>query len=138
MVPALVLLGVIFFTVAGMVLCFRFVLKTVRLYRDVFALAELHLHSIKAFSASCIASPVRRLGLQGDMGGDTAQLTPIDQRDVTNHIVSCSAYNSEENRREGGIFGVTVFVFLSHHCVCWEPWLSWRWLSSCWPVGGGE
>lgn len=51
MVTALVLVGVelIFFRVAGMVLCFRFVLKTVWLYRDVFAIAELQLHSIKAF-----------------------------------------------------------------------------------------
>lgn len=77
----------------------------------------------RPFSASCTASPERRLGLElhRDMGRDTAQLTPTGQKDVTNHVVSCSAYKSGENRREGDTFGITVFVFPRHHCMWWSP-----------------
>lgn len=42
------------FTVVGMELCFGFLLKTILIYRIIFAIAEQALHKAKAFSALSI------------------------------------------------------------------------------------
>lgn len=55
----------IFFTVAGIGLCLRSVLKTVLVIQRLFF--------IKAFSATCILLIVRRLGTHKELGGNTAR-----------------------------------------------------------------
>ena len=62
----------ILFTVASRRLCFEFVLETVLIIQDIFAVAEQCLHRFKAFSTSHCNPPARRLGVHEKLGGDTA------------------------------------------------------------------
>ena len=76
----LILAGIesIFFTAAGMGLCFGFVLETVLIIVGfvfviaVFVIAEQCLHSLRAFSASHSTPPVSRLGVHKELEGDKA------------------------------------------------------------------
>jgi len=71
----LVLTGaeLIFFIVAGIVMCFGYVMKTVLITHQCLAIAEQCLHSIKAFLVSHTAPPVSRLGVQKKLGGKHSQ-----------------------------------------------------------------
>ena len=64
----LVLAGIIFFIVAGMGLCFGFVLETALLIQGCFVIAEQCLHRVKAFSASHPTPPANRLGAVQEVG----------------------------------------------------------------------
>ena len=90
----LVLAGIelIFFMVASMGLCFGFVLKTVLIIQGYFSYSEQCLHRVKVFSASHPTPPARRLGgTRSWEGTQLGQLTPTDQRDISDHMVLCSA-----------------------------------------------
>lgn len=45
-----------------------------------------------------------------EAGTQRGQLTTTDCRDIPQHVVSCSAYESGEGRRKGAMFRVMAFV----------------------------
>lgn len=74
-----------FFTVAGMGLCLRFVLKTVLIIQGCFLLLLSSVYTVKAFSVPYSALPLSELGMHKKLGGDTAQTD--DQRDVLSSLI---------------------------------------------------
>jgi len=70
------------------------------------------LHGTKAFSASQAALPASGMGVQEELGGDTAG-QPADPGDVPEHATLCSATKAGEGGRR--MFGAREFVFPSYH-----------------------
>ena len=63
----------IFFLVAGIVLCFGFSLRRTLITQDVLVTAEQCLHKVRAFSAPHTTPPVSRLEVHKKLGGDMAR-----------------------------------------------------------------
>lgn len=78
--------------------------------------AELGLHTTKAFSAFCTGHAGMEVGpAWEEVGGDTAWTT--DQRDIPDDITSHSVHKVRGRRRKGRKFGVITFVFM-RSCYC--------------------
>ena len=71
---------------------------------EMFSLLLSSAYTVKAFSAWVGGSTRIWEGTQ------VGQLTPTDQRDILDHMASCSTYKAGGRRRKGGMFGVMVFV----------------------------
>ena len=127
----------IFFVVAGMGLCFGFVLKTVLIIQFSLLLSS-------AYTASrppLLLTPPRHGASWGSTrsweGTQPGQLAPTDQRDIPHHTASCSAITPGERRRKGGhseIQHLSSQVTVRRDAAL----LSWRWLNTCLPTGSGE
>lgn len=96
-----------------MELCFRFVMITILITREVLFTAKQHKHSIKTFTGSHPSPPTNALGVHNKLEGDRARTA--DPRDNLDHTASCSAWKAVE--KEQGIFRVMALVFPSHHCT---------------------
>lgn len=78
-------------------------------------------YTVMAF-ASHTALPAHRLGVHrmGPEGTQPKHLTPADQRDFPCPMLSCWAIKAG-GRGKWKMFGVTTFVFPSHHYMWWSP-----------------
>ena len=54
-------------------------------------------------------------------GTQLGQLTPTAQRDIPDHMTSCSAYKAGGRRGKAGTIGAMAFVFPSHRYAWWSP-----------------
>ena len=64
-------------------------------------------------------------------------MTPTDQRDIPDHVASCSVYKvggRRKKKEEGDIWSLSSQVIIMHDGAL----LSWGWLNTCLPMGGGE
>lgn len=96
------MIELIFFIAASMGLCFGFVLKTV----DNSGMFSLSLSRAYTESRSfLLLTPPHQRGGWGCTrsweGTQLGQLTPADQRDIPDHMASCSAHKSGEEEGKG-------------------------------------
>ena len=73
-------------------------------------------------------------GVQGvGQGTQPGQLTPTDQRDIPDHMASCSAYKAGGRRKRGHseLWHLPSQVTITRDGAL----LSWRWLNTCLPMG---
>ena len=104
------------FIVAGMGLCFGFVLETVFDNTGMFSLL-LSSADTEPRAFLLLTPPHQQGGWGGTRsweGTQPGQLTPTDPRDSPDHMTSRSAYKAGGRRRKGGTFRVMAFVFPSH------------------------
>ena len=126
----------IFFTVAGMGLCFGFVLKTVLITQGCF----LYCSYTEPRPFLLLPPPQQRAGWGGTRsweGTQLGQLTPTDHRDIPDHMVSCAACKAGGRRRKGGC---SEWWRLSSQVAIRRDGalLSWRWLNTCLLMGSGK
>lgn len=93
-----------------------------------------------AYTVSRSFLPLTPLHQQGSWantrGTQLGQLIPTHLRNISYHVVVCSAYRAG-SRRKGGIFRVMLFVF-QITTTCDGALLSWSWLNTCLTTANGE
>jgi len=108
-------------------------MKTVGIYQQYFSCCKAVLTQSQGLFSFSHHPASEELEVHKKLRGDT----PIDQRDIPYHVVSCSSIKYGVKKRKGRMFGVMEFVFPRNHYVWWAL-LSWKWLNICLPMGSSE
>lgn len=124
----------VFFIVAGMVICLWFVMKSVLVKHQCLVVAEQCLHRAKDFSVSHAALPTRRLGMHKKLGGVTARGHSQDSNRPKGYPITYGIMLSSKSGRkkeEGRSYNV-CFPNIQSYSVCFpnKPFLgkwSWHW-----------
>lgn len=106
-------------------------MKTVGIYQQYFSCCKAVLTQSQGLFSFSHHPASEELEVHKKLRGDT----PIDQRDIPYHVVSCSSIKYGVKKRKGRMFGVMEFVFPRNHYVWWAL-LSWKWLN-IWSCGCG-
>lgn len=130
---------VVFITVACVGLWFVFVLETVLIRQGCFYYCWAGLQRPKAFSAPQPTPPATMLWVHKELRRDSpgrGQLSPTDPRRHSRPDKPCSAYKAVERRgKEGTLWWcLSSWVSITHD----GAQISWRWVSTCLPMGRGE
>lgn len=116
-------LVIILFTVAGMELRFGFVLKTVLTMPGCFQWCWAVLSQCQGISAPDPSLPEEEGRMPQGTAGDTSRTADPNwaKKYPTPYGVLLNIYEAGEQGGRGGSFGMTTFVFPSHHLVWQSP-----------------